>query len=132
MRIIQLGLVFTVISCLGLGTSESVQDRYHVTRIDSVGNYYTIYASRYDSTFKIVSKKSPKKCLDIKVGSDYPFRLTSVLQDVHVGGQVFSPKENLLVTCFSFDEETTICYEDGCVKDLFEIDKANGLCWTDE
>lgn len=56
---------------------------YTVTKLDSVNNWYFIYATRNDSTFKIVSMKNYScDCRNIIVGRNYNFVLQKRFENV--------------------------------------------------
>jgi hypothetical protein len=108
-------------------------DNYEVIKIDSINSYYLIYSKKNDSIFKIVSHKpliKVKKCNRIKMGSDYPFLLHSILDNLPAGFKNLSPKRNPQINCVGFDESTSICVEEGMVRDLFSADNLQGLCFV--
>lgn len=135
-NILLLAIVLFFYGCRGTGTNspeKTYLGNYQVTRIDSIGNYYLIYAFRNDSTFKIVSKKyAVKYCNRILQSNSYFFSLRSSLIDTSIGEGLYSPKGNLSVNCHGYDNDTTICFEDGCVRDLFYADNIKGLCYIDQ
>lgn len=132
MRIGIMLFILIIVILLGCGTanldSSSSNVKFKIIRIDSIGNYNLIYAMRNDSIFKIASKKSYKTdCKNIKVNKYYSLNLISSLGDIKVGEFTYSQK-NHYVNCFAYDSITTICYENGCVRDLFHMENINGLC----
>lgn len=102
---------------------------YAVFKIDSLNNYYLIYAKQKDSTYKIVSKK--EKPLfgyrKVKIGNIYDFTLHSrTSQAPIINGVKMSPINYMDVRCFRFDKETDICKEDG-IYDLYSADNLKGI-----
>jgi hypothetical protein len=86
-------LLFTIIllffsSCLEETQNGKKNDNlyeqtlYRVDKIDSINNYYLIYASKEDTSYKIISKKKQTKSgIKIQVKGIYDFRLNSMLSD---------------------------------------------------
>jgi hypothetical protein len=113
-------------------TKVSADSTFEVYKIDSVGTYYLIYASRADTLFKIVSKMiKNSNCADIKVNEKYNFSLHSIwTQPIILGNINVSPSQTPHVTCLSFDSLTTICLErDKGIYDLFDCKNIRGLCY---
>ena len=103
------------------------QQLYTVYKIDSVWNWYVIYARKKDAMFKIVSKKiDTSSCVRIQVGKEYHLDLQSWRSDVMIG-EIRIPKHVPHVDCFSFDEKTAICLEDS-IRDLHLAKNLAGLC----
>ncbi len=101
---------------------------YEVYKIDSLNNYYLIYALKNDKRFKIVSIKSDtEKCNNIYVGGYYQFNLTSVYQNLP-----FAPV-NQTEIYLAFDDSTAIRPEpENGVYDLYFGDNIKGLCQVDD
>lgn len=103
---------------------NTIDSSYKVYRIDSVSNFYLVYASRDSIRHKIVSsKQSCEKGDRIEIGNNYTFRLRSMLYDfdgvkVVPGG---------LVGCIYVDGATKICIEDS-ITDLESAENLIGLC----
>jgi hypothetical protein len=105
---------------------------YAVIKVDSINGYYLVYVQRNDSIFKIVSPKPTeeiKGCDRLKNGDRYPFFLHSSLSNWPAGLEGLSPKNNPLINCFSYDDSTSICVEEGMVRDLFYADNIRGKCF---
>lgn len=102
---------------------------YEVYKIDSIGNYYLIFAKKQDSIYKIVSKKdvtgTEKR---IKINKKYPFSLKSKRSLAPtINGVKIAP---LNVDCFVFDKETSICIDrKNNIYDLYFADNIKGLCF---
>ncbi|HEU4496432.1 MAG TPA: hypothetical protein VFR70_05220 [Flavobacterium sp.] len=120
-----------IISCSqykkSLGNKNT--ELYRISRLDSINSYYLIYATKKDSTYKIVSKKSyAKNCSEIKIGSDYQLHLKSMRDNAPtINGIRMSPINYLDIKCYQFDETTQICKEDG-IYDLYFTDDIKGKC----
>ncbi|MBC9911298.1 hypothetical protein [Chitinophaga varians] len=94
---------------------------FHILNIDSIQEVYIIYATRNDSTIKIVSKKENiDKCDPILTGRFYDLNITSLLWKtagkMHIGGIMYNHQ--------------LIKLEGGkIVRDLFTSDNLKGLCY---
>jgi hypothetical protein len=102
---------------------------FTVLKIDSINNYYLIYAKRKNQWFKIVSKKD-NILIDsrIKISNDYKFSLHSIWNEkIMIGGINVSPSQTPHVTCLGFDKETTVCIERDSINDLFITKNLKGL-----
>lgn len=100
---------------------------YSVYKIDSINNYYLIYARSNDSLYKIVSKKSTNTHGDyIRINKRYPFQLHSMLSTFKINGVSITP-QTMNVNCFSFDKETSICLEGDSIRNLYQGDNIHGL-----
>lgn len=106
---------------------------YGVYKIDSINNYYLIYASKNDSLYKIVSSKEKKSnCNLIKKGSSYKFNLVSIKENAPlIGGIKIKPINYMDVNCYQFDKETSICKEKG-IYDLYLANNIKGLCFIND
>ena len=115
---------------LNLAKNDSL---YEIYKIDSINTFYIVYAKRKDTKFKIVSKKTNStNCNKILVGSSYNLKLKSILkQEVKLGDKTFSSSANLLVTCFTFEENTKICREKD-ITDLHNAENLSGLCFIEK
>ena len=103
---------------------------YKVYKIDSINNYYLIYAKKKDSLYKLVSKKQVTgNCANIGLNQEYAFSLTSIWnQNITIEGRNISPSLTPHVSCLSFDDSTKICLEKDSINDLFHADNIRGLC----
>lgn len=133
-------LSVVLLSCLHAKTISSlnngVQDErtnkllYNVYKIDSINNYYLIYAIKSDTLYKIVSKKEPSLSGGtlIMVKGNYSFQLSSIwTQPIIIGGVNVSPSVTPNVTCLSFDDSTRICLERDSINDLYRASNLRGL-----
>jgi hypothetical protein len=116
--------------CSQFNTAHNQSLDYTVVRIDSVENYYLIYAKRNDSTFQIASKKvKVVGCTKLRVNDKYSFKLKSRIFTGEVGGRNISPATNDLVKCVGLDEDTVVCIDDNCVNDLFYSENIEDACY---
>ena len=128
-------LIVLFISCISLrptkiNSNEKLEMSYKVYKIDSINNWYVIYARRKDSLYKIISGKVlVENCSRIKVNKNYQFQLHSRIYGNQVAGMTMSPQYSLLVTCFAFDDSTNICLERDSINDLYYADNIKGLCF---
>jgi hypothetical protein len=111
-----------------MNTNYSEDSRYKVTRVDSINNWYLIYAVKGDTTYKIVSRKEGKQeCNKISVGDYYRFILHSRRKSAPtIGGVRMVPQNYLDISCYSYDEDTRICLEEG-VYDLYGAENIKGM-----
>jgi len=102
---------------------------YRVYKIDSINNYYLIYAKANHTLYKIVSKKEPTaSSCKIKTGEKYKFKLHSIWnQDLFINGVNVSPRITPHITCLGFDSITSICIERPLINDLHYADNIRGL-----
>lgn len=100
---------------------------YSVYKVDSINNYYLIYAKYHSSLYKIVSKKTViPQCVDIRAGGCYNFVLHSVFM---VDGEPIIPAGSIYeVSGWQVDESTIIAFEGDSIRDIFYGDNIKGLC----
>jgi hypothetical protein len=114
---------------LTIGQKKQDSMRYKVYKIDSVNNYYILYARYSHSVFKIISKKETGgACKGIVVNGSYKFHLTSILS---VNGVSIVPSNQIYeLSGWKIDNATTISFEGDSIRDLFYADNIKGLCFT--
>ena len=101
---------------------------YKVYRIDSLHNFYVIYARHHFHIYKIVSQKSNNDCRDITVDSAYAFQLHSYL---FVNEKPVIPaNEAAEFSGFMVDNNTLIRFEGDSIRNLFFADNIKGLCFV--
>ena len=101
---------------------------YKVYKLDTINNYYIIYAKKQDSLFKIISKKdSSINCKMIKINNCYKFKLHSILK---VNGKFIIPLNQIYeISGWRIDEFTTIKFEGDSIRDLYNCSNIKGLCF---
>ena len=105
---------------------------YEVYKIDSINNFYLIYAKKSDSIFKIVSSKTTNtNCESIKLSQKYNFSLHSIwTQPIMIGNVNVSPSQTPHVTGLRYDDSTTIWIDRAKgIYDLYSCDNLQGLCY---
>jgi hypothetical protein len=107
---------------------------YLIKSIDSVNNWYIIYAIKMDSTYKIVVKKEKPdlKCKRvIMTGESYRLELHSRKNEVPViNGIKISPINRLDIQCYTYEENTVICIDpEKGIYDLYHTPNIKGLCY---
>jgi hypothetical protein len=137
MRRIVIYIFIVVIGITSLSSyaekSNSYTDlSYKICKIDSVKNWYIIYAERNDSIFKIVSmKKTENQCEMISVGKRYDLllrkRLENTLSRYGLKLIVMSSFDIQGGTTFDPDTDVYIEYEKG-VFGLYTCSNLYGLC----
>jgi len=135
MKYIVILSMFVIISCglnkRGVDLEGKGVALYMIDRIDSLNNYYLVYAKNQDSIYKIViGKDLSKKCKQtILLKEKYFLSLKSKRELAPIINGVKIAPFN--VDCFVFDEETTICIEqDIGIYDLYFTDDIVGLCYV--
>lgn len=121
-------ILFSALPIYSCGAQEAavVRGIYSIRNIDSIDNYYILYARNKGDIYKIVSRKNGYKesfRKRLRLGNSYAFILFSKRYERGIMG----PFSTLEVSCMLFDDSTGICVERGCVNDLFETRQLNGL-----
>jgi hypothetical protein len=133
-------LLLIVISCkvkplVNSSLETKNKPNYNVYKIDSIDNYYLIYAKKNESIYKIISKKQRfYNCNKILINSNYDFDLIPVKMDPRRVGDTlrvrpFIHPNSLL--CYTFDSKTEICVE-RYMSDLHFANNVKGLCFIKE
>lgn len=105
--------------------------KYRVTKIDTVNDYYFVYAKKQDTLYKIVSKNEGvgEECNEIVIGKEYRFELESIWRkNIKINGVNVSPSGIPHVNCLSLDERTDVCLERDSINDIFKSNNLKGLC----
>ncbi len=119
------GAPFEYFSVFNSATKDST--KYKVYKIDSINNYYLIYAKKGHSLFKIISKKeSMNHCKTLIINKWYKLQLHSILS---VNGHTIIPANQIMeFSGWGIDETTTIAFEGDSIRDLYYADNIKGLC----
>lgn len=133
MKLFFLLITINFFSCSNLRNSTKenhYQHIYQITKIDSINNWYIIYANKQDSIFKIVSGKarckSPKNKL--KIGNCYNFSMYSIWRaPIKIGELTIANYPD--TRGFSLDKETVVFMEDS-IHDLCSTKNLKGLCYV--
>ncbi|WP_417366730.1 hypothetical protein [Flavobacterium beibuense] len=132
MRYFLLLLTVLILSCGSHNKNNKSPNSAYIYKIESINDYYLIYAKRNDSLFKIVSKKeSTENCLTIKKGQSYNLNLKSLYDVAPIinGVKIYT----FQIDCYAFDEQTSICLErNNGIHDLYFTDDIIGLCYKKE
>ncbi len=133
-------LIFVLLcSCVDsktLSNMSKTDSLYLIKSIDSVNNWYTIYATRNDSSYKIVVRKENQnlECKRIvSVGQFYSLVLHSRKNEVpEINGVKIKPMNSLDIQCYAYDETTNICIEpQKGIYDLYHTPNIKGLCYVE-
>lgn len=96
---------------------------YEIYKIDSISNYYIIYASKGDSLFKIVSvKEISSNCTRIQLGHSYKIKFFPSANEenlIDLGGIIIN-------------DSTIIDIERDSILELSFAKNINGLCISEE
>ena len=111
------------------GNSSDTETLFTISKLDSINNYYLIYARRSDTLYKIVSAKLMSDLSEkIQIDSSYPLILTSIWRKKErLGSLELTPSNSLHVNCLAFDDSTVICLERDSINDLFHAENLRGL-----
>lgn len=96
--------------------SRESTSTYLIKSIDSVDNWYLIYAAKKHSFYEIVVRKEKQlslKCKSpISVGESYRLELHSRKDEVPViNGLKIKPMNYLDIQCYSYEKNTVICID---------------------
>ena len=131
-NIILLCALFLLISCNNLNINQyASMDSYKVVKIEEYSKYFIIKVERNDSLFKIVSAKD---CMlgnnqgnQIRINKLYKLNLKPRNER---NDNIFLVNY-LDVQCYGY-EDTTICYEEDCIPELYYAKNLKGLHLIDE
>lgn len=125
-------LIVLFSSCVGKKTPtiERENNGFLVERVKRKGDWHIIYASKQDTLYKIVSKRTKVVmglCDKIKIGKKYEFVLQSqkdfapTINGVKINPVNFSG-------CYYYSEKTLICLEpENGIWDLYTAKNIKGL-----
>lgn len=132
-------IAFLIFFFFGIGLSysftnksnDSKKNDYTIIKIDSIKNWYFIYATRNDSVFKIVSIKNQNcKCERISIGKQYHLELQKRLENVlSKDGLKIIPMNYLDESGIAFDQNNDVFvpHEKGTFG-LYSCKNMEGLC----
>lgn len=114
--------------------TEKKTDSYLVEKIRKKGEWYMIYASKEDTLYKIISKKSKDingLCTKIKRGKEYDFILQSeknfapTIDGIKINPVNFSG-------CYYYSGNTLICLEpENGIWELYTAENIKGLIFCE-
>lgn len=109
---------------------------FEVYKIDSIDNFYLVYAKKDGWGYKILSEKSNvKQCKKlVSLNEKFDFKLRSA-KEVTVGaGDSIRNVYLFNVSCLVYNDTTEICIEhkEGLIAGLFIADNIKGLCLQNE
>ena len=124
-------LLFTISCCISRTSQVKIrqEEGYKIYRIDSINSFYLIYCEKEGQKYKIVSKKAddiPKGSKKIEIGES--FNLTLKLFPEENKNNPLA-NSSILVDCFTFDPNTTICKENG-MHGLHTTENLKGLFYN--
>lgn len=106
-------------------------EKYFVNKIDSINEYYIVYAKKDSVNYKIVSKKTKLDTTSkiIKEKNFYCLQLTPLMKRDSLFGYPLSGSYHNKVSerCIVFDNNTTICNEKGVYDLLYKAENLLGL-----
>lgn len=117
-------------------SNNEKEHEFTVFKVDSVNNYYLIYAEKEDTLYKIISQKD--KLIDcnnrkVRTNRKYNFKLYSVWnQDLYINGVNVGLNQTPRVNCIEYEDNTIICLEKDSINDLHQAKNLKGLCIIEE
>ncbi|MFW5879713.1 MAG: hypothetical protein ACOCUV_02705 [bacterium] len=122
------------ISVFNNQTKLLMDDSYQVIKIDSLNNYYLIYAENNDRLYKIVSRKEDSlNGIKIQVNNYYKFDLFSIRDSAPtINGVRLLPQNYLDIECYTYDENTAICIERDSIIELHHSRNIKGRYFIEE
>ena len=105
---------------------------YEIYQIDSINDYYLVFAKKSDSLFKIVSAKTTNNsCERIQLNKKYALSLHSIwTKPIVINNTDVSPSQTPHVTGLGFDDSTTIKIDRANgIYDLYKCENLRGLCY---
>lgn len=117
-------------------TSESVKGdtSFRVVKIDSIANFYLVFAIRHDEKFKIITEKENVDMPDCKkkimVGQSYYLTLRRYIDAIVVNGKLIESTDYAEWHCYPFAPNVFICNEpkNGFFS-LYFTDDIKGMCY---
>jgi len=115
-----------------VGVGEKIDSLYRIKKIRYINDWNIIYATKGDSIFKIVSKKSSanvSQYTQVVKGGYYKLTLYSRKNSPpEFDGVKISPMNYLDVGCYTYDDKTKICIEPKKgIYDLHSVSNIVGL-----
>lgn len=111
--------------------NQKTIEKFYVYQIDTLNNYYLVYAKKGDEIFKIVSKnEKSNNCNMIKVNNSYNFDLyaQSSIKPI-INGEEVAIVTIIDVMCYNFENDTKICTDrKNGIYDLYYARNIRGLC----
>ena len=109
--------------------NREVTSLYKIKKIKNEKSFYTIYAVRNDSTFKIISHTDNTTVFDcekIKVGNSYILDLKTVFPLDSLFGKAVAP--NLGIRGYNVGNGKTVMLEEKSHNKIYTALNLNGLC----
>lgn len=127
--------IVIILSSYGNNNTVCTQERYTICKIDSIKNWYIIYANKNDSVFKIVSMKNVENNCDctISIGKQYDLSLQKCIGNVLSShGIKLMPMNYLDIQGLQYNSDTDICIEiEKGVLGLYTCRNLVGLCYDE-
>ena len=131
-NIIAITLILISIACGSKKNNVLDIEKYSVTKIDSLENYYIIYTKQKGQNYKIVSEKSTSQCRNkILVGRSYNLKTESIFtMKIMVKDSIREISNNVNIKCMTL-QNTMICkeYENG-IYDVRKSENLKGICYS--
>jgi hypothetical protein len=130
-----LSVMLLLIACSATrGNKISLNNReitllYKIKKIKNEKSFYTIYAVRNDSIFKIISYSDNivvSNCEKIKVGNEYLLELKKIFPSDSLLGKTVAP--NLGIKRYGIDNGKSVILEKKSHNKIYTALNLNGLC----
>ncbi|NOY47694.1 MAG: hypothetical protein GXO84_05780 [Chlorobi bacterium] len=128
-------IFLAITSCKSFKTNQKndliIKSAYIVYKIDSINNFYLIYAKDKKQRYKIISKKiAIYNCNKIKLDSSYSFnlKLLSVVSKPTGNEKIIPVNYMDMERCVQIDNETEIYTEPSI--EVYSSKSIKGLCFV--
>ena len=130
--------IFSMLVCVPAIISNPVSEpigKYRIYKIDSINNYYFIYAIKGEKHFKIISEKQEVcNAEKIEINGNYDLSLWSWRKNPPVinGVAINSMDMYMDIQWLSLDDSTSVKIDGGVIDDLYFPNNLKGLYLIDE
>ncbi len=129
--------LFTILGCYSqkdLNKDKYTEDEFLVTKIDSLSDFYVIYAYNINNNlkYKIISKNDKSYNCDkqIEIDKKYLFKTTSIFTlKINDNGIIREISNNINIKCIQIDDVKFCKDYDNGIYDILETKNLNGLCY---
>lgn len=120
----------SLLACSATLNRNKKENDYKIIDIDSINNYYLVYAKKEDSLFKIVSKKEEvKNAKKIELNKNYTLDLYSRKSEAPtINGVKIAPINIIDIMCYNYENNTQICTDrKKGIYDLYSTKNLKGI-----
>lgn len=117
-----------------LNHTNTIEEDYFITKIDSVDNYYLIYAKKSNENFKFISEKTHTEYAKIiEVGNKYSLKKESIFEfKIIKNDSIITISNHVNIDCMILGD-TKICKEyENKIYDVYISKNLKGLCYSED